>query len=342
MNKDARYHVRAVHCDHRASQEEVYRALVRATAPLELAWEKLEAAERITIKFNSVRPPDELVYLDGQLQESVDPVVVRALLCILRERTKAEIRCLEISSYAHRNDNLAVAETLSLASVWREFGAEFVDGAQPPHRIYRVPGGGSMFDQYLLPESAVDTDAFISVQKLKSHHFTGLTLCLKNLFGLPPMEPPGRSRTYFHHITRMPYVLVDLGLIMQPTLNIIDGLVGQAGREWGGVGRIADTLIAGDQVIATDACGAHLMGHDPLGDWPEPPFHLNRNMLRIAHERGFGTADLDAIDFQSEVSAPVADFYAEQTESPERALAWQRSMCEQALTYRDHPDLFAS
>ena len=49
-NKD--YHVRAVHCDYRSSDEEVYQALKRATDPLDAAWEKLRKARRIGIKFN--------------------------------------------------------------------------------------------------------------------------------------------------------------------------------------------------------------------------------------------------------------------------------------------------
>ena len=46
------YHVRAVACDYRSSDEEVYQALKRATDPLETAWEKLGRARRIGIKFN--------------------------------------------------------------------------------------------------------------------------------------------------------------------------------------------------------------------------------------------------------------------------------------------------
>ena len=46
------YSVRAVHCDHKASDEQVYQDLVRATAPLSRSWEKLEKASRIAIKFN--------------------------------------------------------------------------------------------------------------------------------------------------------------------------------------------------------------------------------------------------------------------------------------------------
>jgi len=100
--------------------------------------------------------------------------------------------------------------------VLKEYGVAFVDGNRPPLKIFKVPGGGLMFKQYLLSESVVDTDAFVSVQKMKNHAFMGVTLCMKNLFGLPPMEPYGRSRGYYHHIMRLSYVLVDLARLAQP------------------------------------------------------------------------------------------------------------------------------
>ena len=56
----------------------------------------------------------------------------------------------------------------------------------------------------------------VSIAKMKNHAFMGITLTLKNLFGLPPMIPPeGRTRSYYHHIIRLSYVLPDLGLITQ-------------------------------------------------------------------------------------------------------------------------------
>ncbi len=331
---NAAYRVRAVHCDHRASDEEVYQALVRATAPLERSWEKLRKARRITIKFNQAWTPEKLVYLDGQLQELVDYKVARATLRLLRERTTAEIVCTEIS--VEGLSQHTVEETITLMPVLREFGVSFVDGNRPPLRTFQVPGGGVMFKQYLLSESVVDTDAFVSVQKIKNHAFMGITLSLKNLFGLPPTPPFGRSRAYFHHIIRLSHVLVDLGMLAQPALNILDGLVGQSGREWGGEGRICDTLMAGDHTIATDACGAHLMGFDPLSDWPHQPFVRDGSALHVAHEYGFGTADLKQIDFASEVQAPIASFRTQETDPLETVLAWRRSTCEQALYYRDN------
>jgi hypothetical protein len=217
-----------------------------------------------------------------------------------------------------------------------EFGVEFVDSNKPPFRTYDVPGGGLMFSRYMLSDCFADADAVVSIAKMKTHAFMGVTLCLKNLFGLPPMPPHGRPRNYFHHIIRLPYVLPDLGLITQPCLNIIDGLVGQSRREWGGDGRICNALIAGDHVIATDACAAWLMGHVPSADWPKPPFKRDRNALLVAAENGFGTVDLDEIDFRTEVKPPLAEFDSDEPDSKETVRSWRKTTCEQGLFYRDN------
>ena len=194
-----------------------------------------------------------------------------------------------------------------------------------------------MFDRYTLSACFEDADAVISVAKMKNHAFMGITLCTKNLFGLPPMLlPEGRTRSYYHHLIRLSYVLPDLALITKPCLNIIDALTGQWGREWGGEGRICNALIAGDHPIATDTVGMHLMGHDPASDWPTPPFKRDRNHILIAAQRGFGTVDLDEIDWESEVTAPLAEFDSVETDTPQMVSNWRRTTCEQGLVYLDN------
>ena len=74
-------------------------------------------------------------------------------------------------------------------------------------------------------------------------------------------------------------------------------------------------VAAGDHPIATDACGTYLMGHDPASDWPTPPFRRDRNHLLIAAQHGFGTVNLDEIDFESDVKAPLAEFDSVATDS---------------------------
>ena len=334
------YSVRAVHCDHRADAEGVYQALSRATAPLIKAWARLESASRIAIKFNQGWPPDEMRYFEGQYQEHVSEHVARATLRLLRERTSAELICGEISVFKKDRDP-DPGPTINLLPLLNEFGVRFVDGNLPPHKVYAVPGGGQMFRQYLLPAELVEADAFVSLQKMKNHGFMGVTLCLKNLFGLVPQGPYGRARQYYHHLVRMPYMLADLGRLFRPALNVVDGLVAQSRREWGGDPHVADCLVAGDHVVATDACATHLMGHDPAADWPVQPFLRDRNALLVAAEGGNGTVDLREIDFISEVKAPVAQFGVEATDDFDTVVSWRRTTCEQALYYRDHRDEFS-
>ena len=337
--KPNKYHVQAVHCDHRASDEDVYAALKRATIPLTRSWERLKAAKRIWIKFNQDWPREPRSF-EGQRQEHVSDAVARATLRLLRENTSAELLCAEVSFFQAYHDPKP-AHTTWLLPVLQEYEVRYVDWNQPPVVKTPVPGGGLMFDHYFLPKGVGEAiargeDALISVQKMKNHAFMGITLCLKNLFGLMPTDPLGRHRNYYHHLVRMPYMLVDIGRIFDPTLNIIDALTSQASREWDGEPRITDALVAGDQVIATDAVGAALMGHDPASDWLTPPFHRDRNALLVAAQSGWGTVDLEEIDYHSEVQSPLAEFHNSNTDARERVINWRRTTAEQALYYRDH------
>jgi uncharacterized protein (DUF362 family) len=319
-------------------------ALRRATDPLERAWGRLSQAKRIAIKFNQDKASQHVVMLAGQRQQLVSDSVMRATLRLLRERTAAEIICVDVSFYCMYSGE-TLANTCNVAPLLREFGVRYVDGTRPPYRVAAAREGGLMFGSYTLMEELLDADAVVSVATIKNHAFMGVTGCLKNLFGLMPGEPHGRPRTYYHHLVRMPGMLADVGRILDPALNIVDALVGQAGQEWSAAGppdgRIVDALIAGDHVVATDAAMMHLMGHDPRADWTTPPFHRDRNPLLVAAEGGFGTVDLSEVDYVSEVQPqPPGSFYAIMTDPPETTRSWRRTMSEQALFYRDNPARF--
>ena len=333
MTKASNYTVRATRCDHRAADEEIYETLCDITEPLTRSWEKLESASKIVIKTNMIMPPDRIASFEGRRRELVDDSVMRATLRLLRERTNAH---LVVTDTTFRHSGEQPLRDVNFMPLLDEFDVEFVNSNEPPFEIYDVPGGGLMFSRYLLSACFGDADAVVSVAKMKSHAFMGITLCLKNLFGLPVMPPHGKTRSYFHHIIRLSYVLPDLGLITQPCLNIIDALTGQSGREWGGEGRVCDALIAGNHVIATDACGAYLMGHDPKSDWPTPPFKRDRNAILIAAENGFGTVNLEEIDFQSDIESPLSEFDSAEVDSTETVRSWRITTCEQGLFYREH------
>ena len=330
------YSVRAAHCDYRASEEEIYDTLRLITDPLTRSWEQIERADKVVMKLNMMKMPGRIVYFEGRRRELVDDAVARATFRLLKEHMKPAARLVATDTNPYSPEHL-MGDSFNYAPLLKEFGIEFVDSNQPPFASYVVPGGGLMFDRYTLSACFADADAMVSVAKMKNHAFMGVTLCMKNLFGLPPITlPAGRVRTYYHHVIRLSYVLADLGKILKPCLNIVDALTGQWGREWGGEGRITNALLAGDHVTATDACGSYLMGTDPASDWPAPPFRRDRNHLLIAAQNGFGTVDLNEIDFQSEVQAPLAEFDSVETDSTETVASWRRTTCEQGLFYQDH------
>ena len=330
------YAVRATHCSHKASLDEIYQKLKEITAPLSRSWEKIERAKKVGIKVNMQFRTQSIRYIGGRRQELVDDDVLRASLRLLRERTDAELFALDTSTAP---PGQRPGEDFNTKPILDEYGVHYVEAGDPPLERYKVPGGGLMFSEYQLSSALGEADAFVSIAKMKNHGFMGITLCLKNLFGLPPIPPHGRLRTYFHHVIRLSYVLPDLGMIAQPCLNIIDGLTGQARMEWNGEGRIANCLVAGDHVIATDACGSHLMGTDPALDWPHPPFRRDRSPVAVAAEHGFGTTDLDEIDFAMDgLVLPVAEFDSAQTDPPQVIDQLRRTASEQALFYRENRD----
>jgi uncharacterized protein (DUF362 family) len=336
MSGGKAYTVRAARCDHRASDEAIYATLRRITDPLARSWGKIERANKVVIKLNMMKLPERLYRFEGRRRELVDDAVARAVFRLLREHMRPGAQLVATDTNAYTPEHL-MGDDFNYAPLLKEYGVGFVDSNVAPFASYEVPGGGLMFDRYTLSGCFADADAMVSVAKMKNHAFMGVTLCMKNLFGLPPITlPAGRVRTYYHHVIRLPYVLADLGMVLQPCLNIVDALTGQSGREWDGEGRVCDALLAGDQVTATDACGTRLMGHDPASDWPTPPFRRDRNHLLVAANRGFGTVDLDQIDWESDLAAPLAHFDSVETDPPAIVESWRRTTCEQGLFYRDH------
>ena len=148
------YTVRAAQCDHRADDEIIYQALRRVTDPLDQAWDKLSRARRIVIKFNQDKAQQNVVTFAGQRQQLVSDSVMRATLRLLRERTRAELVCADVSFYVMYNGE-TLANTSNVAPLLREFGVAYLDGTKPPYQSYATPGGGQMFGQYTLMQGLV-------------------------------------------------------------------------------------------------------------------------------------------------------------------------------------------
>ena len=153
-----------------------------------------------------------------------------------------------------------------------------------------VPFAGGAFTTYDMPKTMQDCDVMINVPVLKTHWLTGITVGMKNLYGLL-----ARVRTTMHE--EADEVLSDVSRIRPSNLIIVDGLCGMEGRgPADGSSVWMNVIIAGTDVVAVDAVAAAVMGFDPN----------TVQHLKIAHARGLGECDLSRITIKGEPIEKVA------------------------------------
>jgi uncharacterized protein (DUF362 family) len=152
-------------------------------------------------------------------------------------------------------------------------GVRFINLRHEEEKVeLKVPNAMTL-DTIKVPKIVTES-AIISAAKLKTHMETGVTLGMKNMFGLLPDKFKGK-----YHMRGMDKVIVDINTILKPTLTVIDGFVGMEGRgPVQGNPVKMDTIIAGRDVVATDATATRVMGIDPQ----------TIEHIKWGHERGLG------------------------------------------------------
>jgi len=202
-------------------------------------------------------------------------------------------------------------------------------GEGTSYRTVKVPGGGSLFPAYELNHSYVDCDVFVSLAKLKNHITAGVTLGMKNVFGITPTalyshhahdenatssrgaiihsaaERPADGVPQELHPTaphlesyRVPRCIVDLVASRPIDLTIIDGIETVSGGEGPWCEDTAlqnpQVLIMGRNPVSTDAVAMAVMGYRPKAPRATGPFPGD-NHLALAAAHGLGTIDLGQI-----------------------------------------------
>lgn len=207
-------------------------------------------------------------------------------------------------------------------------------GTSKTYSHLKVPDKGLMFSSFDFNRAYDDTDVMVSLAKLKNHVTAGVTLSMKNLFGITPnslygdeagnedatagrgplhspvgfgrIHPPGLNTgiTSVDPTYRVPRIVADICAARPIHLAIIDGITSMSGGEgpWcENAGPIKVTtpgiLIAGLNPVSTDAVGTMLMGYDnPRATRGTKPFGFCDNHLALAEQAGLGTADPEKIE----------------------------------------------
>lgn len=109
-----------------------------------------------------------------------------------------------------------------------------------------------------IPELLLDYDVLINLPVMKTHILTGLSLGIKNLFGLLP----DKNKAYHHiHIHDLLFAIYKR---FQPDVTILDGIQGMKGMgPIFGESALARMVLASHDIVALDAIAARIMGFDP-------------------------------------------------------------------------------
>ena len=163
----------------------------------------------------------------------------------------------------HRRDIEYLITQTGLLDHLRDARLRFVD---LNHDDVRWVKPGSRFmgvDRLALPVELLQCDFIVSMPKMKTHHWAGITASMKNLFGTVPGAVYGwpKNPLHTHGIENS---IVDLVATVKPALAIVDAITAMEGDgPIMGEPRHVGCLIIGADLPAVDATCARVMGVDP-------------------------------------------------------------------------------
>jgi len=163
----------------------------------------------------------------------------------------------------HRRDTLAVYEESGLANVLTEDRIPFHDLNYISG--YELPNAGRQSSMRTLtfPGLFKEVDWIVSVAKMKTHHWAGATLSMKNLFGVMPGIYYGWPKNVLHY-AGIENSILDINATLKPHFAIVDGIVGMEGDgPIMGDPKKVGVLVMGRNLAAVDATCCRIMGIDP-------------------------------------------------------------------------------
>lgn len=204
---------------------------------------------------------------------TTDPIVVEAIIERLK---KLAIEVYVVESDATMTNADKAFESTGMKEMCDRNGVQCLNLRHVKDRVNIDIPDGKALKKIIVPR-IVTTSAIVSAAKLKTHNWTGVTLGMKNMFGLLPDKLKSK-----YHLMGINKVIAEINTVLKPTLTVIDGFVAMEGRgPAGGTPVQMDLIIAGSDPVATDATACRIMGFDP---------HEIKHIYK-AYEKGLGNID---------------------------------------------------
>jgi len=238
-------------------------------------------ADRVLVKINFITAKT------FETGVTSDPLVVDALLQWFKE-LHGEVAVVESDSSLTSADK--AYRVTGLDKVCEQNHVKFINLRREEAKVRLEIPDGEVLKHIVVPRIILDA-AVVSLAKLKTHNETGVTLGMKNMFGLLPDKLKFR-----YHLKDINKVIVDINTVLRSRLTVIDGFYALEG-----IGPISGNpvqmglMLAGRDPVATDATACRVMGIDPY-----EIYHIRR-----AYEKGLGEIDPARVEVVGEVITNV-------------------------------------
>jgi uncharacterized protein (DUF362 family) len=212
------------------------------------------AGKRVVLKPNLVEYHRDKVI-------NTNPNVIAAVIELCQREGAAEVLVAEGPGHCRNVEHLARAS--GLGEVLAHYGVRLVDlNHDEPMKCLNL-GRLTGLDHLFFSRTVATAEVLISLPKLKTHHWAGATLSLKNLFGTLPGICYGWPKNELHW-RGIDNSIVDIALTRAPDLAIVDGIVAMEGDgPLNGTPKELGALVMGCDALAVDATCCRLMRLDP-------------------------------------------------------------------------------
>ena len=215
-------------------------------------WEKyIKPHDRVLIK------PNLLEAVSPAKAATTHPEVVRAVIRAVKACDA--LPCVGDSPAVHSTHTAAAKA--GILAVCREENIPLLSFNTSAEYAYP---NGIMVKHFTLAADLQQFDKIISLAKMKTHTFMGVTGAVKNLFGCFVGTDKAQFHLRMQNHADFAAMLVDLYGVVKPVLNIVDGIIGMEGTgPRNGEPINSSLLIAGSNGFAVDLIMAEHMGFAP-------------------------------------------------------------------------------
>ncbi len=162
----------------------------------------------------------------------------------------------------HMRDTEFLLNSSGIGKMVNSLGLKFVDLNLDDLEKVANPDNFSGLNYFYLPKTIVAADCVVSLPKLKTHHWVGVTCSMKNLFGTVPGRRYGWPKNVLH-LRGIPNCIIDLVHMVKPSFAVVDAIVTMEGDgPINGTAKEMGFIALGSDLAAVDATCIRTMNFD--------------------------------------------------------------------------------